>query len=226
MKKNTIQLPRLRSEDSKPYISFSQYKLWREMKSFNLGVQGEIEYFIKYFFNVEFKDKGWGEFGHDVEGYIEKREGSHKFTDSEKYILDKIIPLGIFQKHFWLDLGDFWLYGIIDDISEDLKLIRDYKTASLNSSQQYYGKDYWQLDVYAMWVLQEIGEIPQLEVCVIERKGNCTLQGGRSVLSVGNEVWYIQRETTVERMDFLKNDIIRVAEEISEYYTLFKKIIQ
>lgn len=67
-----INLPK-KTDQGIPYISHSQYKLWKEAKSFNLGINGKIEYFASYFLGYKFPDKGWGEFGNDVETYITER---------------------------------------------------------------------------------------------------------------------------------------------------------
>lgn len=224
MQENTIQLPK-KTDEGKPYISFSQYKNWRAKKSFNLGIEGRQEYILEYFHGYGFPDKGWAEFGNDVEDYICERKGAEKFTDSEKETLGSIETLGVYQKRFEIDLGEFVVIGYIDDLLEDLTKIRDYKTASKNSSKQYYTDTYWQLDLYAMWVVQQTGKIPELEVVIVERKGNCMFQGGREVLSVGNEVWYVPRETSYERLDWLKNDLIQVATEISDAWKVYQKLI-
>jgi len=130
----------------------------------------------------------------------------------------------VFQKEFRLDFGDFCMLGFMDDLTPDYRLLRDYKSCSLNSSKKYFKDDYYQLDVYAMAIEQEKGFIPTLEVCMIERKGNCMFKGGREVLKVGDNIWYHTRETTVERQDWLREDIRRVAEEISMYYTVYQKL--
>lgn len=220
-----LDLPK-RTKDGKPYISFSQWKNFRAIKSFNLGVEGRMEYMLEYFMGYKFKGKGWGQFGKEVEAYIADREFAKNFTEKEKSILSGVKTLGVFQQYFEIDMGSFVIIGYIDDMLEDVSVIRDYKTASKNSAKQYYEDDYWQLDLYAIWVYQQTGKIPKLEVVVIERAGNCSYKGGREVLSVAGEVWEIPRETSVERMEWLKDSFTETATEISEYWTVFKNIIE
>lgn len=210
-----------------PYISYSQYKSWKELKSFHLGVQGKYEYMLNYFFDEEFPDMGWAQFGEEVEGYICKRDFKEAFSPEERKVLDTIQPLGRFQHQFILRFDGFGLLGYIDDATEDFIHIRDYKTCSVSSSKRYYKDDYYQLDIYAMWVQQHLGFLPEvLEVLMIERTGNPYKGGGRSVLKVGGEVWSHYRETSQERINFLREDIKKVAEEISQTWEVFQKMLK
>lgn len=218
--KDTIQLPKTNKE-GKPKISYSQYQSWNDLKSFNLGVDGKYEYMAKYFLGCNYKDKGWAEFGNDVEAYITLGEKSEKFNEKELFTLDKIQTLGNFQVEGEIDFGDFVLQLFIDDTLPDFKKIRDYKTASVNSKAKYYKDTYVQLDIYAKWVLQKYGFIPEAEVCIIERLGNCMHGGGRSKLSVGNSIWYNPVVCTEERMNVLEQDIRRVVHEISDHYKMY-----
>lgn len=220
---NTIQLPR-DTKEGKPRISYSQIQNWKELKSFNLKIEGKMEYMIEYFMGYNFPDQGWGEFGQDVEEYIGTRGKADKFTDEEKAVLDTIEPLGVLSDEFEIDFGEFVLVGIIDDRTKDWSKIRDYKTASKNSAKKYEEDEYFQLDVYALKTYLESGFIPELEVKIIERKGNCMFTGGREVLTVGKEIWTIERKTSEERLEALKREIITTAIEISEYYKQYLKL--
>jgi len=219
-----IRLPRT-TADGKPRISYSQYKLWKDLNSFNLGVDGWKEYIVNYFLGFRFPDKGWGEFGRDVEDYVCTRKGKEKFKSLERKTLDKIKPLGTFQKEIEVDFGEFVLFGYIDDCKEDLSVIRDYKTASKSSKEKYYSSDFCQLDFYAMFAIQETGEIPDLEVVIIERKGNCMFSGGREKLSVGTNIWTNPIYTDLDRIEHLKEDLTSVVHEISDYYNLYLSLI-
>jgi hypothetical protein len=175
----------------------------------------------KYFFGMDFPDKGWSQFGHEVEGYITAREYSGKFSETEKTLLNTIEPLGVYQEEIFIDFGDFVLQGFIDDRLLNWMKIRDYKTASLSSSKQYSKKDYQQMNVYAIKAFDEIGEIPEIEICIIERTGNCSFTGGRDVLKVGNNVSYLKLKPTIQELDDLRKDIRVVAKEISDYYEIY-----
>ena len=220
---SSIKLPRT-TEDGVPYISYSQWKMWKEAKSFNLRVEGKLEYMLEYFFGEEFPDMGWAHFGNIVEDYVTEKKGAGMFGQKEKDLMDSIETLGVFQQEAWLDLGDFKLRGFLDDMTEDGTWIRDYKTASENSSKKYYQDDYYQLDIYAMWILQEFGILPEkMEVCIIERKGN-PFKG--EDLVVGDNVWYVDRPINPMRIQELREDIIKVTHEISGYYKTFLKLCQ
>lgn len=220
---NNIILPRT-TENGKPRISYSQVKLFNDTKSFNLGVEGILEYMVVYFLGHTFPDTGWSIFGKDVEEYIANRDGEEKFTKTEKETLNKIEVLGVLSDNFEIDYGEFVLTGIIDDRTEDWSKIRDYKTASKNSAKQYYKDNYVQLDLYALAGVEATGIIPELEVCIIERKGNANYGGGRDALKVGKEIWYVPKQTTEERLETLKQKIFKTVCEISEYYKLFLKL--
>lgn len=221
---NNILLPRLDAEGT-PYISYSQIKLWNEAKSFNLGVAGKQEYMRSYFLGEEYPDKGgFGAFGQDVEDYIANRKGGEKFTDAEKETLDRIEPLGVFQKEFKMQYDGFYMKGFIDDTKPDFSKIRDYKTASEKSKAKYYEDDYNQLDIYALAIKKEHGKLPaEMEVCIIERLGN-GFKGGREAMQVGSQIWYVQRETTAKRLQTLENYIFTTVAEISKYYSVFLKL--
>lgn len=217
-------LPRINEETGRPYISYSQYRSWNEDQSFNLKIEGAMEYILSYFFGREFPDEGWGEFGQDVEDYICLRENGHKFTQEEKDVLETIKPLGKYQIEGYINMGDFDVKLYIDDATPDLSKIRDYKTASKNSAKRYYSDDYLQLDLYAMWVLQQTGKIPELEVCIIERAGNCMFGRGRKALSVKGEVWYHTRKTSKKKLKEIEKSFKETAQEISEYYQIYQKM--
>lgn len=224
--KEKLQLPKT-NDNGDSIISYSQVKLWNELKGYNTGLLGKHEYIKSYFFNEKFSDKGgFAEFGNDVEDYITKREKSECFTKKEKSILETISCLGIFQQKIDIELKGFRLIGYIDDCSSDYNHLRDIKTASLNSSKKYYGEDYDQLDFYAMAISKEHGFIPEkLEVVCVERNGN-GFRGGRNIMNVGENIWYIERKTSESRISEIENKIIRAANEISDYYKIYKKLLK
>ena len=216
----TIILPRT-TKDGKPRISYSQFTSWQRETSYNWGVEGKIEYIAEYFLGKTFPDSGYSQFGKEVEGYVCERKYEEKFSDKEKEVLNTIKPLGKFQEEFEIDFGEFVFTGIIDDRTEDWGVLRDYKTGSKKSVGKYYEEEYLQLDFYAMKAYEITGILPKLEVCIIERKGSCMWGGGRQALTVGENVWYVVRETSIERLETLKKELFKVVAEISDYYKLF-----
>ena len=210
--------------DGIPYISYSQYVMWNQAKSFSLKTKGMFEYMASYFMGYEANDEGWAQFGKEVEGYITEGEFSESFTDEELRVLDSVETFGVYQQEIRIDLGGFICLGYIDDMMEDYSIIQDFKTASKNSSKKYTKDSYKQMDIYSMWVHQEKGFIPKAQVCVIERKGNCMLGAGREALTVGESFWIIDRTSNIERIEAVKKDIINTAKEIEKYYKLYLKI--
>jgi hypothetical protein len=218
-----INLPK-KDKEGVPFLSYSQIDLWNCKKGFDTGLPGKQEYIRKYFLGEKFPSGSFAQFGSDVEDYICQRKGAEKFTDAELEVLQQIKPLGVFQKEFKLKFNGFYLKGFIDDAKEDFSIIADYKTASEASVKKYYKPEYEQLDVYALAIKQLTGKLPkEMYVCAISRLGN-GFKGGRSVLKVGEQVWYIPREITEERLTTLEKKIITTANEISEYYTVFQKL--
>lgn len=221
-----IELPRQDSEGNY-YISYSQFSSFISEDGFNTGLPGWSEYILSYFMGKSWPDQGWAEFGSQVEDYICERKHIEFFSEEEMKTMNSIEPLGNFQVEvkLWL-AANLYLLGYIDDAKKDLSKLRDYKTASISSKDKYSKKDYYQLDLYSMWVKQETGEYPkEVEVCVIQRKGSCFgLVNRRDLLSVGENVWYIPRELSEERMEKIKTDLMRVIFEISDLYKVFKKV--
>ncbi len=219
-----IILPR--EKDGKYYTSYSQINDWNSIKGFNTGLEGKKEFILKYFCGREYPDTaGFAQFGTEVEDYVLNRGSPEAFSTDEKKVLETITKLDIHQHEIMIPFKDFYVKGFIDDMSADYNHIRDYKTASKNSSKKYYEDDYKQLDLYALGIKALTGKVPdRLEVVVIERLGN-GFRGGRDVMTVGNEVWYIERETNEVRLKELEQYIINTVEEISEYYQIYLKLI-
>jgi hypothetical protein len=244
-----IILPR-QDENGEYYISYSQLTSFTSESGFNTGLLGMYEYFQRYFLKEGWPDQGWALFGIHVEDYIcyngksaeeiaklDKEciengqptvtEALNAFTDEEKETLNKIEPLGNFQVKVKLYLYDnVYLLGYIDDAKDNFSTIRDYKTASKNSKKRYYTEDYKQLDLYSLWVREETGKLPEtMEVKIIERKGNCFgMVERRDLLSVGKEIWTIERETSEERLFMLESWMKKQVIEVSNYYKTFLKL--
>ena len=218
-----IVLPR-KDKEGLPYCSYSQLKLWNDTKGYNTGRLGKEEFIRSYFLGEQYPDTGYAQFGTEVEAYICNRQFAENFTAEEQHALSKITPLGVLQHEFKMQFPGFYLKGFIDDATPDFTKLRDYKTCSLASSKQYYNTDYKQLDLYSLAVEQEFGQLPlELEVCAIERTGNA-FRGGRVVLQVGKNIWYIPRTTTQESRNQLYTYIVDTVTDISNHYKAFLKL--
>jgi len=210
----------------KPMISWSQIETWNSKSGFNTGLKGNQEYILKYFTGATFPDMGWGLFGTEAEGYICEREYSDKFDENEKKILESITPLGIFQQEILVDFGDFVVLGFIDDAKPDFRKIRDYKTKSESSKKDLHEDKKHQLELYALWVQQEFGFIPEAEYCIIERLGGaeCMKGAGREALKIGTKVWYEPYSITPERLEKTEALVRSTVEEISSFYRTYTKV--
>lgn len=245
-----IKLPKLYKGDNKqfqgkPMISFSQVETWNDKKGFNTGLLGKYEYMRKYFMGETYPDMGWGQFGNETEAFVtlhdkqpheleqlppEDREAllsaMANFNADEKKFLKTIKPLGNFQTEVIIDFDSFILLGYIDDHSDDYKHLRDYKTKSESGMKKLKSPSNYQLDVYSLYCMRELDIMPErAEYTVIERLGGlaCMKGGGRNSLSVGNQVWTVEREITKERLKETENLILKTAKDISDHWKTFQK---
>lgn len=218
-----ILLPR-QDNNGNYYISYSQISGWNAAKGFNTGLQGKQEYIRSYFLGENFPSGPFATFGKEVENYITENKDEDKFTDEELLTLNKIRPIGIFQKEFRLKYNGFYVLGYIDDCDEELTHLRDYKTGSSSSVKKYYESSYEQLDIYALAARQITGKLPnKLEVCAIGRAGN-GFKEGRGALKVTGDIWYIERKTDEQRLNTIEANIQRTVQEISHTYKVFLKL--
>lgn len=218
----------------KQYVSWSQVESYNDDKGFNTGFEGDLEYILKYFSRIEFPDVGWGDFGDDVEAYVTEKKSAENFSVEEKKTLDRIKPLGVFQKEICLYIEelDVVILGYIDDMtppSEEklVKLVRDYKTKSKSSKKDLHLDKKHQLEIYTMYLLQQGYNVEQAEYCIIERLGGaeCMRGGGRQSLKVGKEIWYetYERATDPKRLVQTKKLLISTVKSISELYKTYNK---
>ena len=202
----------------KPRISYSQINTWTNT---SYEKYPKYAYITENFLGVPKNiPEAFGEFGGVVEDYICYRKNDFGLKTSETKTLDKIKPLGTFQVPILLEFEGFVLIGYIDDRND--KILRDYKTASNSSKEQYLNGDYKQLHIYALDDLLNKGKlVSKLEVVIIERLGNAFNGGG---LSVGNEIWKKEFKPTKEELLEMRDKVQSITEEISEYYKVFLKM--
>jgi len=216
-----IKLPK--EKDGRPVTSYSQISLWNDKSSFNLKTEGKIEYIRKYFFGEKYEDEfGWAEFGRKVEDALEANDFS-SFTEKEIEVLKQVKTYPVFQKEMTIDYGDFDLFGIIDNCTEDLSEMQDFKTASENSAKKYNSPDYKQLTIYTSAIYRQTKKLPKkVKVCVIERKGN-PMKG--EILTVGEKTWDIDKKITKTDIKKVDEYVIKTVKDISETYKVFEKLL-
>lgn len=213
MAKNKIVLPRV-DDKGVCYISYSQHSKWKRDKK---------DYIKSYFFGERFEGNAYTDFGSRIGEALEKNDFSG-FTKEEQKVLKRITRLDEFEREIKLDFGDFYVLGFIDTNDKDLKILIDYKTGALNKVSEYEADKYDQLGIYAAAIEQETGKLPeQAHVELIERVGNA-FKG--EDLSLGKEVIQIPQDISPEKIAEIKKDVVKVANEISEYYRVFNLLNQ
>jgi len=247
---SAIKLPKkykgpIKKHQGKYMISWSQVETWIGKRGFNTGLPGFHEYMRKYFMEETYPDMGWGQYGTEMEAYITLHnkpvefiaalpqkdqdafaESLANFTPEEKKFLEQITPLGNFQTEVLIDFGDFVLLGFIDDHTDDYNHIRDYKSKSASTAASLSKPDNYQLDVYSLYCYKELKILPEVaEYLVVERAGGaaCMKGGGRPSLSVGKNIWSIEREISLPRLEETEQIIRNTAAEISDYWKTFQK---
>lgn len=247
MAKIKIELPRIYTRDKwaenkipehkkyigKQYISWSQIESYNDKSGFNTGFDGDLEYILSYFSGFTFPDMGWGDFGTQVENYITERKDGDKFSDEEKEVLEKITPLGVYQKEICLYIEelDVIVLGFIDDMSpiieSTVKIVRDYKTKSESSKKDLHLDKKHQLEIYVLYLKQQGVTVKNAEYCIIERLGGyqCMQGGGRDVLKVGKRIWYepYNKALDEKRLIQTKKLLISTIKDISETYKIYNK---
>lgn len=207
-----IELPKQRNGVN--LLSYTQISLWLKSKT---------DYIRKYFLNEP--DKGFREYlehGKKVGIAIENNDYSG-FTDIEKEALQQLERLDLFERPIDLHFEEgFSIIGYIDSCDKELTRILDYKVGSSDKLKEYEKQNYIQLLIYALAIQQETGKLPQsIGIEFIERGGNAFKQ---EPLLLTGKVEKLNLELSEERCIFAKQLCIKVANEISDYYKVFKKL--
>lgn len=209
-----------------PRVSWSQIETFNDSKGFNTGLLGRWEWMRNKLLGEEYKDMGWGDFGSEVQEYVQERKHAEKFSPEEKQTLDIIKPLDIYEQPVVLNINNVIVTGYIDDMSKDWKKIRDFKTKSENSMKDLFSGKKYQMELYSLFVLQEKGFLPKCSYVIIEREGGaeCMRGGGRECLKVGKRVWYEDYPISEERLGDTKKLVIKTSEEMQKIIEVFNKI--
>lgn len=218
----------------KHYVSWSQIEAFNSKSGFNTGLKGDLEYIKKYFLGEEFPDMGWGTFGNRVEDYICERKGKEFFEEKELELLNKIEPLGVFQREvvYLIPGTDVIVLGYIDDMSKvienEVARLRDYKTKSKSSKGDLHEDGKHQIEIYTMGLAQEGIRVKSAEYLIIERLGGfeCFQGGGVDSLSVGNNIWlepYAKEKLEEKRLKQTDKLILKTVKEISSLYKTYLK---
>lgn len=218
---SNIKLPRV-DKEGVPYLSYSQFTTWKEKPR---------DYLRRYFFGEKDDNaylKKYGDFGHKVGEAYEKADFS-KWSKEEAKFLQTLPYYDEFERKIKLQLDGYYILGFIDSNTKASKgfveKLLDYKTGEIvKVEDKYSSKDYRQVDVYAAALRQEYGKIPK-EGCVviIDRAGNA-FKGQE--LTLTGKAKIVKRELSDERCDEVIGDFKEVAENISDHFKVFNKLIQ
>jgi hypothetical protein len=211
-KNNKIDLPR-KDEGGTPYLSYSQIATWKRSKR---------DYIRQYFLGEGFDGNQYTDLGKKVGEALENNDFSD-FSRDERKLLLQLPRLDSFERMIRLEFPEgFYIKGFIDTNSSDFKHIIDYKTGDMGKRTEYDNDDYYQLEIYALALEQETGVLPdKAEVVLIERLGNA-FKGETLVL--GSQFEIIDRSLDVFRLETVRQDVLKIALEISEYYEAFKQL--
>lgn len=207
-------LPTKDKETGEPFVSYSQISTFKESLR---------NYIRRYFFKEKFLGNKYTEKGNDVGEALEHNDFS-AFDKDEQKTLKTVPRYDDFERKIklWFD-KDFYVVGYIDTSTSDCKKIADYKTGIIESVRSKYDSDdYIQLEIYSAAIEQETGSLPELvSVIIIERTGNA-FQG--ETLKIGDRWEEVIKNVTPERIIEVKEYILEIVKEISEYYKVFLKL--
>lgn len=186
--------------DGRGQLSYSQIATFRKSKE---------EYYRQRVLNEPFEGNIWTHFGQEVETAIENYDENSRHS----HILPNITRLSHFQVPVTLEYEGFDVRGYID--TTDFRTLVDYKTGGKNKIDQYRDPSYIQLQIYALGLLQEGIEIKEAYVEFIERVGN-PYRG--QMLSCSGSITRIPIDVSSERLEAVRQEVLEVAQEISEWY--------
>lgn len=211
-KKGEIVLPKKDKKTGKQMVSYSQLSCWKE--SFR-------NYVRRYFFTEKFEGNDWTEFGNKVGTALENNDFS-AFTKPEQTTLKKVTRYDDFERRIEWHFDEFFVLGFIDTSTSVPTKIGDYKTGDPDKvTAKYESKDYQQLEIYSGAIEQETGVLPEeAHVFIIERIGNPYKED----LKVGKRIVVVTKDITPERIEEVKQEVLDIVQEISDYYKVFLKL--
>jgi hypothetical protein len=193
-------------------LSYSQINTFKRDKH---------EYYETYILNKPFVTNPYVEFGNKVGEALEKNDFTN-FTKQETVILKKVTRLDVFERFVKLTYNDFYLVGYVDTNDFDIKTIIDYKTGGLKKEKGYQLKDYTQLQIYALSLMQETGIQPQKAfVEFIRRSGN--LYKGESLIVANEEPIKIEIDINYNNLKKVYWEILETAKQIDLFYSKIKE---
>ena len=208
-----IILPK-KDKEGNYYLSYSQLSTWKRSKR---------DYIRQYFFDEKFTGNAYTEFGSKVGEALENNDYS-KFTDKEQKFMESVPRYDQFEREIRWALDGFYMKGYIDTNTNPPTKIADYKTGDIvKKSEEYLSDGYTQLDIYAGAIKQETGKLPKdVKVILIGRSGNAFRN---EELKLTCEYKALKRKVSMKRINQVKSECQKVAEEISDCYKAYLKLL-
>lgn len=233
-----IQLPKIYENElgnypqhkNKQKISYSQIGSFKDYKP---------QYIQSYFLGNKSESGMFAFFGNLVGTYFSDGEKNENLSVSDMETIDKLIKHNTskYESELVIDLEPFGLkdcvlqgfsdheYINIDNNSSKL-YIEDLKTGACKSMMEKYGdmQKYYQTRMYAYQREKEGFEIGGCRVNHLDRKGNNLTIGDKNCLRLTGQIDYIETPYVKEDVEnYLKNTVVPVCIEISEYYNCYLK---
>ena len=239
MKLEKIDLPRkYEYKEGVTNPLYERFNGWNKVSYSQLGSIKEYKagYLQDYILGVGTGESGiFASYGSSVGEYFEDGTVSELLSESDIEIINKLKKhdSSIFEAEVVIDLEPFGLektclQGFSDHeyILDNKKFIEDLKTGNSTNMQAKYGdmNKYFQTRIYAYQRENEGFEIGGCRVNHLGRKGNNTVKGDKNCLRLSGDIDYI--ETPYQRKDvekYLKETVVPLCKEISEYWKTYQK---
>ena len=196
----------------RPHLSISQINLWESDPS---------AYMKRYFLNIPDAPSPMMEFGKqfasDIEDYCKMSESNQIITETDfnfpPNFLNNILLYPHVEYKLEHDFGDFKFIGYIDNASQNLEIIRDFKTGTAAWTQNRL-ENSLQMKAYSLILFKQKSIIP---TCFIDYYK--TRIKGKSIEWTDVHQTY---QYTFSMVDLIETDsrIRKAAEEIAEAYEL------
>lgn len=209
----------------KSYLSYSAMSLWCTSKD---------QYRLKYYSdnNVSFST-AYTEFGKFIAETLEdkKKRKSHP-------VLSKIPAYAVPEQPLEFEVDGVPIKGFIDSFDPKKKRIIEYKTSIKREGRPLWNdvsvKKHNQLLVYALGVQKLFGEVHPLiklvwmetqwrEVCRDMEFGSKVITDCKPELELTGYFEVFKRKIEPWELLYIQQDIVRIAQEISDDYTAYRK---
>lgn len=216
-----MNLPKRNKKTNRPYLSWSQIKLYRESKS------GYIDRYFKD--SKERWETQEMRFGTMCGEALETRMFYHlrheRNADGSNLsdLLQSIPECDIYEKMYVINFGEFDVIGYADGWTDGM--IHEYKTGKYDKKTgdpawtQEKVDEHGQLDIYALAEYKLTGIIPDATLYWIETQDEEGTSGKRRRIQATGKLHTFYRQVTLAEVEKMEQDIIQTAKDISEFHT-------